>query len=176
MITAYEEAIKRLSAATGAEIDIGPDRIAMVEVEGDMIMLRPAGEDESGLTAFSILAEGGDDIPLPRSVLELALDMNLFGVNTGGGHIGFINGGLVFSLSRPLEGTTAEAVAEQLVAFTHLSRELKSSLDEAHARGDVKDASAGEVEKALREQTRSAQYGGELDGFYDDVMNKVIFS
>ena len=144
MITAYEEAIKRLSAATGAEIDIGPDRIAMVEVEGDMIMLRPAGEDESGLTAFSILAEGGDDDnPLPRSVLELALDMNLFGVNTGGGHIGFINGGLVFSLSRPLEGTTAEAVAEQLVAFTHLSRELKSSLDEARARGDVKDASAG---------------------------------
>ncbi len=144
MITAYEQAIKTLSEATGAKIDIGLDRIAMVNVEGDMVLLRPSGEEESGLTAFSIVAEGGDDDPLPRSVLELALEMNLFGINTCEGHIGLIKGSLVFSLSRPLEGTSAEAVAEQLVAFSRLSKEIKASLDEARERGGAKDA-PGEV-------------------------------
>ncbi len=128
MNTPYEQAVKALSEATGAHIDIGSDRIAMTEVEGRIVMLMPFGEKESGMTAFSVIAEDQEGKPLPRTVIDKALELNLFGFGTGGGHIGQFKGALIFSLSRQLERTEAEPVAEQLVAFSRLADEAQESL------------------------------------------------
>lgn len=155
MSTSYEQAVRGLGEATGAKIEIGADRVAMVEVEGKVVLLRPSDEAEKGMLAFAVVAQAEEDKPLAPSVFEKALELNLFGSGTGGGNLGLYGGTLVLSIAVPLAAGDTVALAERLVAFARL---------------------AGEVEKALREQTRSAQYGGELDGFYDDVINKVIIS
>ena len=123
MTTQYEQAVAALAETAGVEIKIGEDRVATMVVEERVVQLRPSDEVESGLTAFTIVASTEGD-SFERSTLEAALMMNLFGAETGKGHLGLFGDSLFLSKDIAIDG-----VAERLLAFSRLSADIEKQLD-----------------------------------------------
>ena len=128
MTSIYEQAVTRLAEASGAEIEIGEDRIANIVVEERVVTLKPSDEAESALTAFTIVADRDDGASLPPAILERALVMNLFGAQTDGGHIGLFANTLFLSKTFAIEGMSPEALAEAFVALVRLADEIEREL------------------------------------------------
>ena len=127
MKTQYEETVAALAEAAELDMEIGRDRVAEMVVEKRIVLLKPSNEAESGMTAFSIIAttESGT---FPRGTLEEALSMNLFGSETGKGHIGLFGDSLFFSMDIDIDGITPELLTERLLAFSRLADELGKQL------------------------------------------------
>ena len=131
MTTIYEQSLQRLSEASGANIEIGEDRIANVVVEDRVLTLKPSDEAESALTAFTIVAKCDDSGRFSVDTLEKALAMDLFGARTLGGHIGLFADALFLSRTIAVEGLSPEALAEEFVLLVRLAEELERELDGA---------------------------------------------
>lgn len=128
MTTQYEHSVAALAEASGADIAIGDDRVATMSVEGRIVLMKPSDDAESGLTAFSMVANA-DGGSFEKGVLEKALSMDLFGAQTDKGHVGLFGDSLFFSMDIALEGVTSEALAERLLAFSRLAADIESQLD-----------------------------------------------
>lgn len=150
MTTQYEQAVAELAEAAGAEIEIGNDRVATMMVEGRVVQLKPSDEAESGLTAFTIVANADDDSFAPAT-LEAALAINLFGSGTDKGHLGLFGDSMFLSTDIALDGISPEQLAESLLAFSRLADDIARQLDG--------DSASGDAEESL-EITRNSGFGG----------------
>mgnify|MGYP002734941866 CR=1 FL=1 len=138
MTTQYEQTVAALAEAAELEIEIGRDRVAEMVVEERIVLLKPSDEAESGLTAFSIVATA-EDGHFQKSVLKEALSMNLFGSETGKGHLGLFGDSLFLSMDIDIEGITPEQLTERLLAFSRLADELEKQLAAEGGDGEEDD-------------------------------------
>ena len=76
------------------------------------------------ITDFTIVASA-DGGSFERSTLEAALMMNLFGAETGKGHLGLFGDSLFLSKDVVLDGATPEELAERLLAFSRLADDIE---------------------------------------------------
>lgn len=145
MTTGYETAVRSLAEASGANIEIGEDRVATLMVEERAVLLKPSDEAESGLVAFAVVARAEDGAELDRAVLEAALAQNLFGAGTDGGHIGLFGKSLFYSRTIPAEGASPEALAERLMGFSRAANALEAELagGESPAEGGTPEPTDG---------------------------------
>jgi len=144
MTTQYEQAVAALAETAGVEIEIGSDRVATMVVEERIVQLRPSDEAESGLTAFTIVASA-DGGSFERTTLEAALMMNLFGAETGKGHLGLFGDSLFLSKDIALDGVAPEWLAERLLAFSRLADDIEKQLG---SDGGIESAAAGDARPA----------------------------
>ena len=131
--------IKELSELTGAEMDLSPDKTCDLTVEDRIVVLRYRPEDDDWLY-FGIMAEpeGGPS----REMLAKALELNLFGSETLGLHLGLFGDALILSGTVGMDGLTAESFAEKLLFFSRKMNNLAEKLSVE----DVETVSnAGEV-------------------------------
>lgn len=131
--------IEELSELTGTELALSPDNICELAVDGRVTVLRYRPEDADWL-CFGLVTD--DDEPPSRKVLEKALSLNLFGTGTHGLHLGLFGNSLVLSESVPMDGLTAEGLAEKLL---YLSRQVTSVTEEI---GVSEEPSADDAELA----------------------------
>ena len=136
-MTPYETAIAALADALETKLEIASDRLCDVEVDGRLIVLRPIGEAEASIMMFALVAGAPEDGELSAEVKDCALSMNLFGTNTLGGHLGLFGQSLVLS-APPVEATglTAEAFAENMLAFSRFAGEMEQKLAAANGSSD----------------------------------------
>ena len=118
--------IDELAALTGVELAL-VDNLCELTVEDRMVLLRYRPEDNDWLY-FGMLTDG-DEAP-SRSVLENALALNLFGSGTFGLHIGLFGQSLILSGTAPMEGLTAEVLAEKLLFLARQIVIISESLGE----------------------------------------------
>ena len=76
---------------------------------------------------FGVVSEPEDD--QPRGVLVKALELNLFGSETLGMHLGLFGNALVLSGTLPMEGLTAEDFAERLLFLSRHIGKLAEKLE-----------------------------------------------
>ena len=131
-MTTYERLISELSSDLG--VDLAPDRagVTMVSAEDRIVLIRADETNEQELTIFTTIAkapEGG----FPSDTLARALEMNLFGQEVVGHHLGLFVNSLVLSASLPLPGLTPESLAERLVMLARVAKELSNTLKAAPA-------------------------------------------
>ena len=136
-MTPYETAIAALADALETKLEIASDRLCDVEVDGRLIVLRPIGEAEASIMMFALVAGAPEDGELSAEVKDRALSMNLFGTNTLGGHLGLFGQSLILS-APPIEATglSAEAFAENMLAFSRFAGEVEQKLAGAEASSD----------------------------------------
>ena len=136
-MTPYETAINALSEALETKLEIASDRLCDVEVDGRLVVLRPVGEAEASIMMFALVAGAPEDGELSAEVKDRALSMNLFGTNTLGGHLGLFGQSLVLS-APPMEATglTAEAFAENMLAFSRFAGEMEQKFAVANDSSD----------------------------------------
>ena len=148
--------------AAGLDMEIGRDRVAEMVVEERIVLLKPSNKEESGMTAFSIIAtaESGS---FPRGTLEEALSMNLFGSQTDKGHIGLFGDSLFFSMDIDIEGITPEQLTEKLLAFSRFADELKNQLA-AESSEDDDDALLRGVDEIGGDDEIGGGNGKSVDG------------
>lgn len=143
MTTQYEQAVTTLAETAGVEFEIGDDRVATMVVEERVVQLRPSDEAESGMTAFTIVASA-DDGSFETTTLEAALMMNLFGAETGKGHLGLFGDSLFLSKDVALDGVRTEELAERLLVFSRLADDIEKQfggVDGGGERASAYDAS-----------------------------------
>ena len=136
-MTPYETAINALAEALETKLEIASDRLCDVEVDGRLIVLRPIGEAEQSIMMFALVAGAPENGELSAEVKDRALAMNLFGTNTLGGHLGLFGQSLVLS-APPMEATglTAEAFAENMLAFSRFAGEMEQKFAAANGSSD----------------------------------------
>lgn len=142
--------IKELSELTGAEMELSPDKTCDLTVEDRIVVLRYRPEDDDWLY-FGIIAEpdGGPS----KEMLAKALELNLFGAETLGLHLGLFGDALILSGAAAMDGLTAEAFAEKLL---FLSRQMERL-----------------AEKLSAEEVESAQDSGEVSSPWDSGFMQV---
>ena len=138
-MTTYERLVSELGDGLG--IDFARDDSGVVEMfaDGHAVLLRADETGECELTAFTVLAvapEGG----FPPETLRRALEMDLFGREVAGHHLGLFADSLILSASLPITGLTAEDLADRIVMLARLAGELSGSLERP---SDVPVASGG---------------------------------
>ena len=131
-MTAYETAIAALADALGTRLEIAPDRLCDIAVDGRLVVLRPIGEAETSIMMFTPVGSEPIDGRLPAAVKDMALSMNLFGKDTLGGHLGAFGESVILS-SQPVEadGLDAKSFAEKLLVFSRFAGEVEKSLADA---------------------------------------------
>ena len=118
--------IQELSRLTGAEVDFRPeDKFCEIAVSGHVLMLRYRPEDDDWLY-FGVVADFEEEIP--RDTLVKALELNLFGSGTLALHLGLFGKAFILSGTVPMEGLTAEKLAERLVFLAGRIGELSGDL------------------------------------------------
>jgi hypothetical protein len=142
--------IKELSELTGAEIELSPDKTCDLTVEDRIVVMRYRPEDDDWLY-FCIVVEpeGGPS----KEMLAKALELNLFGAETLGLHLGLFGDALILSGSAAMDGLTAEAFAEKLL---FLSRQMERL-----------------AEKLSAEEVEAAQDSGEVSSPWDSGFMQV---
>lgn len=113
--------IKELAEVTGTDVALDASGICELVADGNLVVMRYREASEDWL-CFGVALDGGDD-ELPRGTLAKALELGLFGAETGGFHLGLHGNALVLSDVVPSLELTAEAFAERLLA---LSRQITS--------------------------------------------------
>ena len=119
--------IGELAELTGVDVSLDASGFCELEVDGNLIVLRHRPSSEDWL-CFGVVRDGGEE-GLPREVLAKALELGLFGTETGGCHLGLYGNALVLSDTMPLAGLVASAFAERILdlsrRITHLSGKLE---------------------------------------------------
>ena len=134
-MTQYEQIVGEVAAASGTQIEIAPDRVAEIAVDGMIVLVKPADTVETSVTLFSVLVDEGVD----EAQMKKALEMSLFGRETAGGTIGLFVDSLIYSAHQPLDGLSAQEFAERLVQFAHNAQRISDALLPL-AGGDARDA------------------------------------
>ena len=124
--------IQELSELIGVELDFSDDKTCDLVVDERIVVLRYRPEEEDWLY-FGVVHEASD--ALPREILAKALELNLFGVETSGFHLGLFGNALVLSGTANMDGLTAEDFAEKILALSRhiggLSEKLESGGSES---------------------------------------------
>lgn len=127
-MTTYERLVSELGDGLGIKFALDDSGVVEMFVEGHAVLLRADETGECELTAFTVLAvapEGG----FPPETLRRALEMNLFGRDVAGHHLGLFADSLVLSANLPITGLTAEGLADRIVMLARLAGELSGSLE-----------------------------------------------
>ena len=131
-MTTFERILSELGDGLGIALAPDSDGIAEVSAEGRIVLLRADGTGEREVLVFSVVAaapEGG----FPASTLRTALEMDLFGRDVAGHHLGLFAGSLLLSATLPLDGLDAETLAERVLVLARLANELSGRLAAAEA-------------------------------------------
>lgn len=129
-MTTYERILSELGDGLGIALSPDPDGIAEVAAEGRSVLLRADETGERELQAFTIVAtapKGG----FPDKTLRAALEMNLFGREVAGHHLGLFANSLLLSATLPLVGLGAEELAERILVLVRLAGDLAGRLSDA---------------------------------------------
>lgn len=118
--------VGELSELIGVELSYSDDKTCDLAVDGRIVVLRYRPEDEDWLY-FGVVSEPEDE--QPRDALAKALELNLFGSETLGMHLGLFGNALVLSGSVPMEGLTAESFAERLLMLSRRIGKLAEKLE-----------------------------------------------
>ena len=86
--------VRELSELIGVELAYSDDKTCDLAVDGRIVVLRYRPEDDDWLY-FGVVSEPEDD--QPRETLTKALELNLFGSETLGMHLGLFGNALVLS-------------------------------------------------------------------------------
>lgn len=131
-MSTYERLISELAEGLGIDVAPDSDGIAELAAEGHIVLLRPDATGEREILAFATVAsapEGG----FPVEILRRALEMNLFGRDVVGHHLGYFAGSLLLSANLPIEGLTAEDLADRILVLARLAGELSGRLSATDA-------------------------------------------
>ena len=128
-MTTYERLISELGDGLG--IALSPDSAGLTEVfvEDRAVLVRADETGERELTIFTVLATAPEE-GFSSAALQRALEMNLFGREVVGHHLGLFADSLILSSALPLEELSAEALADRLVALVRLAGTLSESLSQ----------------------------------------------
>ena len=118
--------VRELSELIGVELSYSDDKTCDLAVDGRIVVLRYRPDDDDWLY-FGVVSETEDD--QSREVLEKALELNLFGSETLGMHLGLFGNALVLSGTLPMEGLTAEDFAERLLFLSRHIGKLAEKLE-----------------------------------------------
>ena len=118
--------VRELSELIGVELSYSDDRTCDLAVDGRIVVLRYRPDDDDWLY-FGVVSESEDD--QPRGLLAKALELNLFGSETLGMHLGLFGNALVLSGSVPMDGLTAESFAERLLFLSRHIGKLAEKLE-----------------------------------------------
>ena len=118
--------VRELSELIGVELAYSDDKTCDLAVDGRIVVLRYRPEDDDWLY-FGVVSEPEDD--QPRETLTKALELNLFGSETLGMHLGLFGNALVLSGTLPMEGLTAEDFAESLLFLSRHIGKLAEKLE-----------------------------------------------
>jgi hypothetical protein len=145
-MTTYERLISELGDGLG--IALSPDSAGLTEVfvEDRAVLVRADETGERELTIFTVLATAPEDGFSPAA-LQRALEMNLFGREVVGHHLGLFADSLILSSALPLEDLSAEALADRLVALVRLAGTLSESLS-SHVPSPADAGRGGEARRA----------------------------
>ena len=124
-MTTYEKLVSELGEELGLELKPGTDGTTEIAVEGRLALIKPDATGESA-TLYTIVAMA--DGPLDPTTMKTALSLNLFGLQTAGGHIGVYLDAFIYSRSEPLADLAAEALADRLLAFARVANEIAEKL------------------------------------------------
>lgn len=129
MAMAFEMLIGALSEALGEEVQIAVDGIAEVAVGARAICLKAVGNG-TGVRLFTTLETplGVLHERLSEGELVRALQWNLFTERTAGHTIGLFAQTLMLSIDYPLEGMTAEELAERLLLIGRVAEESAAEI------------------------------------------------
>ena len=117
--------IRELSELIGVDLGYSDDKTCDLAVDGRIVVLRYRPEDDDWLY-FGVVSEPEGE--QPREALVKALEMNLFGSETKGLHLGLFGGSaIVLSGTLPMDGLTAESFAERIL---FLSRHIGKIAEE----------------------------------------------
>lgn len=128
--------IRELSELIGVELAYSDDKTCDLAVDGRIVVLRYRPEDEDWLY-FGVVSEPEPEADQPREVLVKALELNLFGSETLGMHLGLFGSALVLSGSVPIEGLTAENFAERLLFLSRHIGKLAEKLEVESGSADM---------------------------------------
>ena len=118
--------VRELSELIGVELSYSDDKTCDLAVDGRIVVLRYRPDDDDWLY-FGVVSESEDD--QPRGLLAKALELNLFGSETLGMHLGLFGNALVLSGSVPMDGLTAENFAERLLFLSRHIGKLAEKLE-----------------------------------------------
>lgn len=138
-MTTYERLLSELSEGLGIDCSPDSDGIAELFAEGHIVLLRPDATGEREILAFATVAsapEGG----FPAETLRRALELNLFGRDVVGHHLGYFAGSLLLSANLPIEGLTAENLADRILVLARLAGTLSERLSATEAAPAASDA------------------------------------
>lgn len=137
-MTTCEKLISELGEKLGLELKPGTDGTTEIAVEGRMALIKPDADGESAiLYTIVVMADGS----LDPATMKSALSLNLFGLQTLGGHLGIYLDAYIYSRIEPLADLTAEDLADRLLAFARVANEIAEKLkpDEPHPQKEAQD-------------------------------------
>lgn len=125
--------VKELSELIGVDVELGSDATCEIAVEERVVVMRYRSDADDWLY-FGIVAEpeGGPS----KALLAKALELNLFGAETQGLHMGLFGEALILSGCVAMDGLSAEALAERLLLLSRQMGKLAKKLEEVGADGD----------------------------------------
>ena len=124
-MTTCERIVSELGEELGLELKPGTDGTTEIAVEGRLTLIKPDAVGES-VTLYTIVAMA-DGSPDPET-MKSALSINLFGLQTLGGHLGIYLDAYIYSRIEPVADLSAEAFADRLVAFARIANEIAEKL------------------------------------------------
>lgn len=132
--------IRELAEVTGTDVELDASGICELVASGNLIVLRYR-ETSGDWLCFGVVLDGGDDA-LPHETLSRALELGLFGAETGGFSLGLHGNALVLSDIVPSENLTAEVLVERLLALSDKITSISERLEGADAieRGSEEEA------------------------------------
>ena len=119
--------IKELAEVTGTDVALDASGICELVADGNLLVMRYREASEDWL-CFGVVLDGGDE-DIPRGTLAKALELGLFGAETGGFHIGLHGNALVLSDAVPSFDLTAETFADRLLALSRKITEMSEQLE-----------------------------------------------
>ena len=127
--------IRELSEMIGVELGYSDDRTCDLAADGRIVVLRYRPDNDDWLY-FGVVSE--PDGEQPREVLAKALEMNLFGAETQGLHLGLFGNALVLSGAVPMEGLTAENLADRLLSLSRHIGKIAEKLEGENGTDDTR--------------------------------------
>ncbi len=126
-MTTFERLLSELGDGFGLALAPDSDGIAEIAADGRIVLLRADETGERELLLFSTVAtapEGG----FPAGTLRAALELDLFGRDVAGHHLGLFADSLLLSATLPLEGLSAETLADRILVLARLAGQLSGRL------------------------------------------------
>lgn len=126
-MSTFERILSELGQGLGIDLAPASDGVAEVAADGRIVLLKADETGEREVLVFATVAtapEGG----FPAETLRAALEMDLFGRDVAGHHLGLFAGSLLLSATIPLEGLAADDLAERILVVSRLAGELSGRL------------------------------------------------